>query len=337
MASAAATQHARLPRVLLVAFVVLVLSEVVVRVRADALLEPDDWTIPEASFKEKQIDALAANGGASLVALGSSSIDVAFNPDQLTPGTSARPAYNAGIAGSSMAITAGWTEFQAVPRLKPDIAIVGITTREFNPNDSVTSNYTDEFIGSPKYRQASGTENAMERVERGAENASALFRYRTILRQPGYLWNLIGLGDAPVERGATRVSETGHKGIYVRATYTDKEAIYKGAALYRWEIGSSQRERLSHLLRYLRNNVAHVLVVNMPVSPVYVAWSPKGQADLDAVNALLRRLTAANDIEFLDAGVWPIELFADAGHVNGAGSKRFTEMIDTELQRLGWR
>jgi hypothetical protein len=306
-------------------------------VRADALAEPRVWSIPEVEYKVDQVRTLSKTGGASLVALGSSAIDVALDPDQLSPRPGLRPAYNGGIGGSSIKITADWGELKAIPLLKPDVVIVGMTSREFNPNDPHANAFHQDFDRSPAIRELTDTDNALQRVERSAEDASALFKYRTVLRQPRYLWNLIGLGNAPRKRPYGQVSAAGHKVIYLKDTYADKEQLYKASALFRWELGRTERAKFTQLMEYLQANVKHVLVVSMPVTHDYIRWTPHGQADLDEVNAVLRRVAVATGAEFVETGVWPNELFADAGHVNAAGTARFTKMINAELARLGWR
>ena len=336
MATADVRPRSNVLRVIVVALVVLALCELAVRARADALVEPQLWSSPEQEYKAKQIDALAARGGASVVAIGSSAIDAAFDATKLA-GSAPRPAYNAGTGGSSMAMVAGWGEFEAVPRLKPDTVVLGITTREFNPNDPQQAVFTRDFLASRAYRKASGSESALQVVERRAEDVSELFRYRTILRQPRYLENLIGLGDAPRDSKYALVNNAGQYINFISASYKNTPYKFKATALYKWELGAEEQATLTKLLRYLTTHVKHVLVVSMPITPVYVGWSPGGQADIDAVNALVRRQVDAAGAQFLDAGIWPTEFFADAGHVNGAGSARFMETINAELQRLGWR
>src|ERR1700759_3223755 len=96
MAVSVARPRARLVRVLVVALAVLCLAEIGVRARADALPEPQLWPSPEQTNKVDQINALAAKGGASLIGIGSSTVDAAFDPARLTPSAAAtRPAYNA--------------------------------------------------------------------------------------------------------------------------------------------------------------------------------------------------------------------------------------------------
>jgi len=328
-------------RVLVVALAVLCLSEVAVRARADSLIEPQLWSAPEQTYKSDQISALAEKGGASLVAVGSSTVDAAFDAHKLTPSISGRPSYNAATGGGSLPIIAGWSEFEVIPRLKPDTVIVGIVSREMNPNDPKQQGFTRDFLASRAFRHLNGTENAMQVVEQRVEDASALFRYRTILRQPRYIQNFLGFGDAPRNGSyASVVNSAGQYTSFLPHGFHNTPAIekqFRSAGLYRWELGQTERGTLSHLLRYLRANVKNVLLVSMPITPVYVSWSPNGQADIDVFNAEMRRQADANGAKFLDTGVWPTDLFADPGHVNRAGSERFMDTINTELRRLGWR
>jgi len=340
MAESVVRPRARWLRVVVVVLAVFCMAEVTVRARADTLIEPQLWPSPEQTYKSQQIGALAANGGASLIAIGSSTVDAAFDADLLTPVADARPAYNAATGGASLVISAGWSEFEAVPRLKPDTVVVGITSREMNPNDPQQDAFTHDFLSSRAFRYATGTENTMEVIERRVEDASALFRYRTILRQPQYMKNLLGIGNAPRD-GSRASNDNGQRTMYLPRVLDkvtpDMKRHYTTTGLYKWELGRDEVGTLSRLLAFLDANVTNVLLVSMPITRYYVSWSPNGQADIDSFNAEMRGLADANGAKFLDAGVWPTELFADIGHLNRAGSARFMETINTELRSLGWR
>jgi hypothetical protein len=300
------------------------------------------WPSPEQTNKFEQIKTLASKGGASLIAIGSSAVDAAFDPSRLSPASvPTRPAYNAGTGAASLTITTGWSEFEAIPRLKPDVVVLGVTSRELNPNDPEQPTFTRDFLTSRGFKFVRGNESTMQTVERRLENASALFRYRTILRQPQYAESLLGIGEVPRD-DSYRTKANGQRASYLAGHFDDTpldamKKHFSSTALYKWKIGRGEQQTLSRLLKYLRAHVKHVLVVGMPVTPLYVEWSPGGQSDIDAFNAELQRQADGNGAQFLDGGVWPTEYFADAGHVNAQGAARFTATLNAELQRLGWR
>ena len=171
------------------------------RMRASALPAPLTWASPNLDRKIEQIDALSERGGASVVFLGSSAVDSSLDPSALKLAKSNRPAYNASVRGGTIAMVSHWARTVVVPRLRPDVVVLGVASRELDENGAFMSAIERKYFDAPAVRHVDGTENALQIAERRLESASTLFRYRTTIRDPRYLPALLGVGDAPAETG----------------------------------------------------------------------------------------------------------------------------------------
>ena len=327
----------RLVQILAVAVLLIVAVDLVVRVRASALPDPPRWSAPEIDYKEKQVRRLQSRGGSSTVLLGSSVIDVGADPAQLSAASAERPAYNAGFGAASIRMIDTWGTRVVLPRLHPDVVVLGLASRDVNANDPDQARFERDFAGCRAVRQLTNRDSGLDHAERRLESWSALFKYRTLLRHWRFIANVVGVGHAP--RRDTRSKTTNDRGQYlgflrlnnVRSPRIDQ--YFAGSALSRYEIGPRQLGALRHLLAASRRH-AHVLVVKMPVTAHYVTLHPRGRADDDEFAQTLRREAAAVGGTFLDLGVWPDAQFADPAHLNGVGAERFSNLIATEIRQL---
>jgi hypothetical protein len=311
-----------------------VLAELGVRIRASSMPDPLRWSAPELQYKEQQIHRLQSRGGASIVFLGSSVVDVGVDPTLVAPRRGGRPAYNAATGGGSIAMIDTWAERVAVPRLKPDVVVIGLVSRELNPNDPVQTRLERSFVASAAVRQLDGTETLAQRAERYADRLSALLKYRTLLRQGRFLANIVGTGNAPSRR--TRSTTTADDGQYqgfLSLRYNGGSAAqFRATALRDYRVGPRQLATLRSLLAYAKAHVAHVIVVDMPVTATYVSLHPRRRTDQDAFDSALATEAAAVGAPLVRAGVWPEDAFADPAHLNGVGAHRLTAMLIEQLR-----
>jgi len=187
----------RMEKILVVAVAVLALAELTVRARASTMPDPPRWSAPEIDYKEAQVERLQARGGASVVFLGSSVIDAAANPTLVASPGAARPPYNAGFGGGSVRMINTWATKVAVPRLKPDVVVLGLASRDLNPNDPEQVRLEQDFVAARAVKELTGRASSLDRAERRLERSSALFKYRSQLRRPQFFANFVGVGHAP--------------------------------------------------------------------------------------------------------------------------------------------
>jgi hypothetical protein len=316
----------RLANVALIALLVLVAAEGAMRVRASALPAPADWAIPAIGHKFDQIRALEQQGGASVVFLGASTVDAGIDPDRFPVRAGARPMYNAAVRGGTMSVITTWAKHVVIPRLRPDVVVLGLSSRELNANDKPRAERERAFYEAPAVWDLLGKTSALERAEHSLESASALFRYRTKLRDPSYFPALLGFGDLPpgdVNSANDYVGEGGELTAFERNTYA-------GATFFKNKtkpipIGTDQRAQLGDLMTFLRAEAPRVVVVNMPVTNDYVSTqTPAQRAQFEAILSAAAKGIGAS---YVKTGVWPTNLFADPTHTNGTGSKRLATVL----------
>ena len=316
----------RLARIALVTLLVLLGAEGAFRLRASALPAPADWAIPAIAHKYQQILDLERRGGASVVFLGASTVDAGLDPDRFPVKPGDRPAYNAAVRGGTMSVISTWAKHVAIPRLRPDVVVLGLSSRELNENDTPRAARERAFYEAAVVRELLGNATAWERAERSLERVSTLFRYRTKLRDPSYFPALIGTGELPATDANARndyVGEGGELTAFARGRYA-------GAAFFKKQtkplpIGAPQRAQLRGLLTYLRTYTPRVIVVNMPVTDDYVSTQTAAQrARFEAVLAAEAKRAGAS---YTTTGIWPTQLFADPTHTNGSGVQRLASEL----------
>jgi hypothetical protein len=326
----------RTAKIALATIAVLLLGEFTVRLSASTLPQPQLWSAPEFAVKEPQIDALAKRGGASIMMIGSSTMDVAADPSQMRFQAGSRGAYNAATGGASIGMIDIWSRLVATPKLRPDVAVVGIVTRELNENDPEQIGYERDFFASKKVHRLLHTETLRERVAHQVEDASYLFRFRTVLNQPGRVLDAFGVGGFHTAQFGEIVAGDGQYEGFLNGHSVDTaqaRAFLRDRTLHDYRIGLRQVATLRRLLEFLTQRHIKVVVVNMPVTDIYVDSHPHGKADYDRGVAVIRHEADRVHAEYLDIGVWPRVLFADPAHVNRAGAKRFTDILQRTLVR----
>jgi hypothetical protein len=323
----------RLAIIVSVVIIMLLAAEMAVRIRASALPPPQKWSTPDLTHKDQQIADLQRRTGASVVFLGSSSIDGALDASTIRHGVASRPAYNAGLRGGSVRMVSTWAQLVVVPRLRPEVVVLGVVSRELSGNDPVTDQREEDFFAAPATRYLLESENLLQRVERNIEDVSDLFEYRTVLRQPRTFRAFLGLSVAPVITDPNiYIAPDGQFLIFLEGTYQPSQQFSDEMRGY--NLGDAQVARLRRLLTFLSERAEHVIVVNMPVTKDYVALHPRKRKDYDVFSRVLEQEAERAGAPYIDAGVWPNRFFADPVHVNSAGSRRITKIIDDEIDAL---
>lgn len=326
--TAAPRRRSRLVLIAIVCALVLLGAEAVTRARASALPPPLKWATTDLDRKVQQIEELREAGGASVVFLGSSTVDAGVDPSALSIPASDRPAYNAAVRGGTIRMVSTWAKEIAIPRLRPDVVVVGVASRELNENDASQRLREELFFDAPAVRHLLGNETPLLRAERTLESASALFKYRTWIRDPRYLKALFGVGAAPTVTQTAigdYLAPDGQFLFFRSRTYKAKESF--GELPGARSLSDAHRAALRGLLTFLRKNVERVVVVNMPVTRDYASRQPARQPA--AFDAILRAEAARAGASYKAFGVWPTTDFADPTHTNAAGSKRLTARLAT--------
>lgn len=320
------------PRTVLgVAVAVLLLAEVAVRLVEARLPAPMDWYTTEYATKVEQMEGLLArHGGASVVFLGSSVIDVSIDPMQMkAPATAARPAYNGGLVGANLEMVDFWSEHLVEPALHPEVAVIAVSSRDVNRNGAALESQTSGFYDLPAVRRILGVESLAEQVERRIGETSRLVRHRAALRRP---FESLAGHDAP-GRALTH-SVLGHELHLTDVSYRGDaavEAFFRSEPLLRFAPSPTQLDALAAMIVRLDRSGVRVIVLDVPVTSRYIALHPNGVADYRSYEVALNGLAAQLAVELVDAGTWPQGSFADPMHLNGAGASALTALVDGYL------
>jgi hypothetical protein len=284
--------------------------------------------------KEEQIAELSAHGGASVVFMGSSTMDAAADASGFHITGATRPLYNGSTGAGSMGMIDIWGRLVAVPRLHPDVIVLGVVSRELNPNDAQQAGYDADFMRCKAVRRLLGTETLLERVERHAEATSDLVKYRSVLRQPRRVWDTVRTGKFRSGEFGEIVAADGQYQGFLAHHVQDSgvtTASLRETVLRDFEIGDQQVRTLRQMLDAFTREGIRVVVVNMPVARVYVDAHPRGEAGYRAAAEVVRGEALHAGAQFVDLGPWPDAMMADMGHVNAAGVRRFTEALTPAL------
>ncbi len=321
----------RLPLPIVAALVVLVLAEIALRVAAPKLGPLNTWNDWEATRKVEVMDALAAKGGASVVFVGSSMTNAALDPllySQLSGAP--RPAFNAALNGAGTRLFDLWTLRVVVPRLRPKVVVVGLSSRELNDLGSSSEHAYESVRGSPGGRSVATDLSPTEWILRAGDQ-SYLVRYRQRLRSPSTLF------DTPPGAGRASVGPLGQLAalrIFNRPQYLTED-FHKNVVprtLARYSVGGRALSSLRHMVEELTAAKIRVVLVEMPVTQDAIDAHPRGADDYRLFEQILG--TFASRTQVIDAHAWfeGTAEFADPFHLNSKGRARFTQQLDAETE-----
>lgn len=314
-----------LTRSLAVVALLLLVAELGTRAISDELPTPMRWGSAEEQVKADDLHRLSDRPGGT-VFLGSSMMDAAVDPAQFSgeAGTP-EPAYNAALLGADTRIMRLWAQALVEPVADPSVVVVGISCREVTVEAAQDAQLA-QFVDSRAMRERLGTMHTLDRVDDAVGSVSALVRHRVELREP---LNLTGR-----ERRSNDEFTIGPEGRdehFLDRTYPPPDKLEE--VLYRPDVSSldiadDKVDALSGLVDDLEAGGAKVWVVNMPITQDFVEYMPTpSEQNKRRCWDLLEATATSAGVEYLEAGVWDKELFADPIHLNREGSRRFTSWL----------
>ncbi len=339
--------------VAIVALITLAAGEVVVRALAPHLPELLEWRDWECHHKAKVLLRLADQGGASVVFVGSSVSNAAFDPAQATEIQGLpRPAFNASLNAATMRTLELWTRDLILPRLRPTHLILGVFSGDMNDNSLVGSAGFEMFRSSIGWRRVRPGASAAQRLLVAAEKHSFLVRYRHFIREPG-AWGIHRsvLDRWRLLRGNLRSRFSKQRGVKAGCTPLgdlERLSIFRGVPygpprermlaswrriVHEYDAGGAELQALNRLVDSVTRAGVEALVVRMPVTPDWVPFHPNGGADFDRFVRTLEGFAADRRVRYLDLSkeFGSLDEFVDALHLNDVGRKRFTSIVCAEL------
>ena len=301
-------------------------AEVGARALEERLPEPSVWGTPELPHKL----ALAPAEGADVLVVGTSVTDAGLDPSQLDELLDTqRPSFNGSLGAGSLPMVSFTTRHIWLPRLRPTVVVIGVISRDFNPNDPRQRATQREFFSAPEIERLAGTEDIVERVDRWFTSTSVLWRHRSDLRS----WTAIR-GDAPPRWAPSQTDPDGQYLAFVDGQYQPSERLFefvRSGGLADWELGADRVGALESLIVSAQATGARVLLVDMPTAADLVDIHPRGAADVNAYRATVDDLARRLDIELVRPPQLGDELFADLVHVNAAGAAELTRLVAEAL------
>lgn len=314
------TKRGRRLTPLIVAVAFLVLADVAVRTAVPRAASLNAWNDWQATNKVEAIDALARRGGSSVVLMGSSMMDYAVDPAALSKELGLkRPAFNASLNGAEARLMHFWLLNVVVPRLRPRVVVIGVSSRELNDLGKGTREAFEAVRHSYGGRAVANDLSPTERVLDMGERVSGLVRYRSLLRKPTRLFDA-----EPLEEGLA-VSALGSP------THRRRLDAYKALPPIEggFAVGGSSMRALEHLIERLMSSKIRLVLVEMPIAPDGYARHPNGMTDYRRFQQTLARVVTTTGAHFVDmlAPFPTSEWFADSVHLNRQGRERFTQLI----------
>jgi hypothetical protein len=325
-------RRSALPLAMVAAF--LVVAELAVRVVAPSLPEPLRWGAPEDQVKYEQINRLQAEGvRGGVVFTGTSLVDVGVDPARFAALDGLHvPAYNAALAGGDLASVSWWTTHVVIPKLHPRVLVVGLSSRELNPNDPSAAQLAQQFFAGAEVRHIDGHETVLQRLERYGDDVSYLFRYRTDFRTPSNLW---GTPEDQVSVYRRSTSPSGWNTTFALGPYAGGPAADRFLAttvLYHDQLGAGELAQLRDLLVTAGRQGIQVVLADMPVTQEYIDLHPHQDADYARYRAAVQGVAATTGVQFVPGGTWATTLFHDPIHLNAAGARQYTALLARTLK-----
>ena len=312
---------------------VLALAEVGARAFNPYLPEALVWSSESTQVKVAQMDRLARRQGCVDVAfVGNSMTRDAVDPRTYTESDpQQRSAYNAALDAATPALLRRWTLDQVEPRLHPATVVLGLSSFDLNDNARIAASALDSYQSATLSR-----DDVFGRLQAPFVEHSALFRYRTELRDPGEVW--AGVQRARDGERTERLSADGLDGILGPdgeglsrrpLSYTGSEGIQRLARtelLNDFRMGGTQIAEATELVNRLADRDVEVVLLVLPVTDDYITLHPDGGADFQRFLVTARRLAEDTGATLVEAQGWADsdEQFADTHHLNGEGALAFS-------------
>jgi hypothetical protein len=314
--------------VLVIAIVVVALAEVFVRAIGSHLPSPLMWESYETQRKVQEIDALSQRGGAQVVFVGSSIIDVGIDPASVDRQIGGRViSFNAGLASSIPRMTAVWAEHVVIPRLHPRVVVFGLNAYDLGAEDPNRSAFYNAFLGSSGAREVLGTDDPIQSVDRWLGEHSALWQHKYQLRDPATLVRAVEDHSPRVDAEAAAVDQNGRQTANQYLPYSDLTTIDMNG----WTLGTPDTAAVRQLIAFDHARNIQTVLVDMPVTNQFVASMPQGNTSYEVFTdevAIIGRKTGTKVIN--DASVRNDGLFFNNIHLNHNGA----ELLSIQLGRI---
>lgn len=221
-----------------------------------------------------------------------------------------------------------------MPRLQPDTVVIGLSSVDLNSGDPDT--FWGPLTRSRGYSRvnAQTADDVAHQVEIVLEDWSALFRLRTVLREPVRVLLEFGNQDeSDLQTGPFGAELRDEELDPYELTEEGKRRIREGQ-LADFRLVGRDLEMLDSLVRELTAQDIEVILLNMPMTDDFVQLHPSGEQDYLAYVSILEDLARRYEARLIDLGraIESTDLFRDPSHLNYEGADMFTKHLASTLE-----
>jgi hypothetical protein len=322
----------RLRTVIACMVVVVLLAELFTRLIAHDLPAPLQWDTYETQKKVQQIDALSSRGGADVVFLGSSLVDLGIDPQTFDRVVgNGVTSYNAGLESSIPRMTEVWTEDIVIPKLHPKVLVLGVGAYDFDANGGNRTAYLNAFLASSGAKATMGKDDPIQTANRWLGDVSSLWYHKDQLRDPETVVRAIFDRKQPTEIDAADLSSDG------RQTETQNNSFVNVPRLNitNWKLGYKDVDAVKRLIAFAAQRKISVILVDMPVTNQFIDRMPHPQSDFRTFQNELSAVGAQSHSQVLSFdSIRSTSLFSDDLHLNRKGAEFFSTLLALRLKSV---
>jgi hypothetical protein len=238
-------------------------------------------------------------------------------------------AYSPWLASPTMRDIERYVREEVLEVTSPRLVIIGVTMREVNAG-TPTPDY-------PQLHDWLDAEHGPRSVWDRLSGSTAILRSREMFQDP-YLFGNVALGWVQPFTDAD-----GHHVASLDQVIADESEEHRAqeeSEMADYRLGAAELAALGDMLDLLADREIHAVVVDLPVSELFIEMTPGGRSDYAQYRSAIEAITAQKGVGLIDGASVPIveaRDFADVNHLNREGSIRFTDHILDALPPVSGR
>jgi hypothetical protein len=238
-------------------------------------------------------------------------------------------AYSPWLASPTMRDIERYVREEVLEVTSPQLVIIGVTMREVNAGTP-----TEDY---PQLHAWLDIEHGPRSFWDTLSESTAILRSRETLQDPYLLGNnALGWVQPFTDVDGHHLASL-HQGI---ADESDEHRAQEESEMADFRLGTVDLAALADLLDLLADRDIPAVVIDLPVSELFIEMAPGGRAEYSQYRRAIEPITAQKGVPFIDGASVPLveaRDFADVNHLNRDGSIRFTDHILADLPPVSGR
>jgi hypothetical protein len=313
--------------------VVVLLAELATRAIASGLPAPLQWQSYETQKKVEQIDALSRHGGAQLVFLGSSLVDLGVEPNIVAAGIGPGvTSYNAGLDSSIPRMTAEWAEHIVIPELHPRVLVLGVGAYDLDgSNPSTRTAFYTGFMDSAGAKRIMDRNDLIQNLNQWLGQHSSLWYNKVALRDPETVLRAIFGRPQPSDPAADEVLPDGRQTTNQYVPFVNVPRLN----ISNWTLGTKDSNAIKQLIGFCEKRHIRVVLVNMPVTKQFINRMPEKSTSFATFSSALFELGLQTHTQVLQfQTISNTRYFSDEVHLGHAGAGLLSQELGAALKPL---